>query len=140
MVEIITKIINGKPVNRQPILQALKSLEGKEAHIIIKEAKNKRSLQQNRYYFGVVIPAIRSWFLEEHGLPMTAGEVHTYVKSEIWKLTKFIKDPVTGREKELIDSSATLPTKEFEGYMELTRCWAAMQGVQIPLPGEQDGE
>jgi hypothetical protein len=89
----------------------------------IKKSKNVRSLSQNRFYWGVVLPIMSDFFgysnEEMHQICAT-----TYLRYE--------KDG-----KEFTKSTTKLDTKEFETYIEKIRQWAMSEyGVHIPTPNE----
>ena len=53
-IEVTTSISNGIfNRNRNIVLNAIKSFEGKEVVITIDKVKKQRSIQQNRYYWGL---------------------------------------------------------------------------------------
>lgn len=105
----------------------------------------QRSLQQNRYRFGVVVKAYRerlnSQILninKETGANfplLSVDNVNFYIKDKIWGLVERIQTPFGEfvNEKEL----RTKSPGEFEEKMEEARAYAAMHwGLQIPLPNE----
>ena len=105
----------------------------------------QRSLQQNRYRFGVVVKAYRERLNgqlkvinETSGatFPMlTVENVNFYLKDKIWGLVERVQTPFGEfiNEKPLKFKSPA----EFEEKMEEARSYAAMNwGLQIPLPNE----
>jgi hypothetical protein len=102
--------------------------------IEIKEHKNKRSLNQNAYYWGVVVPAVRDLFIG-NGDMLDAEEVHDFLKRNVGKLTRVIRAP-DNTYQVITASSAKITSAEFENYLEQCRAWAAGWGVIIPLPNE----
>jgi hypothetical protein len=103
-----------------------KPLEGKLCKVTIEEYKDGRSLNQNAYYWGVVIK-----LLCEH-TGYFDDEMHEALKY------KFLPNrPVEiGRETIKVTSSSTkLNTKEFMDYVEKIKAYAASElGVIIPDP------
>lgn len=134
--QFISKIENGRlmPGIQAQIYLAVKNFEGKFLRITIEEAKKKRSLNQNSFYWGVVVQAVLQMFLDE-GNDVDADEVHEYLKAHVGKLTKQLFTP-DGSRLHTLCSTARLNTKEFEDYLEKIRAWAAGFGVVIPLPNE----
>lgn len=120
---------------RKSIAAALKSLEGKFTKITIEEKKKNRSLSQNAFYWGVVIPAIVNMF-NEYGNNVDAEQVHEFLKAEVGKLNQKVILP-DGEIKTISGSSAILQTLEFEEYLTKIRAWAAEWGVLLPFPNEQ---
>jgi hypothetical protein len=107
---------------------------GKDICITIERKRKKRSLNQNAYYWSVVIPAIRK-MLEEYGNEVDDEETHSFLKEHVGKLTGSVVDSV-GRRVAVTKSSASLTTAEFESYLLRVTAWAAQEGVIIPAPNE----
>jgi len=135
-VEFLAKVIDCKltPEIIKGISTAVSNLNGKIIKITIEESKKKRSLNQNAYYFGVVVQAVLQMFIEA-GNDVDDEEVHLFLKREVGKLTKIITDK-QGNKSTILQSTARLSTIEFEQYLERIRAWAAGLGVVIPLPRE----
>lgn len=136
LISVQSSVYNGKLSDqaRQMIMQTLRNMEGKQIEIVVKEKKRKRSLSQNAFYWGCVIPAITNMF-REHGNSVDNEQVHEFLKSEVGKMNQTIVLP-DGEVKEICGSSAALKTMEFEDYLTKVRAWAAEWGVVIPLPNE----
>ena len=108
--------------------------DGKDICITVERKRKKRSLNQNAYYWSVVIPLIRAK-LEEYGNEVDDEETHSFLKEHVGKLTGSVVDSV-GRRVAVTKSSASLTTAEFENYLLRVTAWAAQEGVIIPSPGE----
>lgn len=137
-IQLFSKIEGGHISDgcRKAITNALKSLEGRFAMITIEERKRNRSLSQNAYMWGVVIPPIVTAF-NEYGNNVDSEQVHEFLKDEVGKLTKMVVLP-DGEVKRISGSTAELKTMEFEDYLERVRAWAAeVLGIQIPMPNER---
>lgn len=119
-------------------LSTLAGHEGKDVEVRIGRKRKKRSLNQNSYYWAVVIPAIRR-MLEEYGNEVDDEETHSFLKEHVGKLTGSVVDSV-GRRLAVSKSSASLTTAEFEAYLLRVTAWAAQEGVIIPSPNEHIGE
>lgn len=115
------------------IKNLLKMYDGKKVSIAITEHKKKRSVNQNAFYWGVLLPAVRLW-LYEQGINFDAEETHEFVVRHIWKHTELINLDENLYERRL--SSKNLNTMEWEQYMDLTRQWAAEKGFELPFPNE----
>jgi len=102
----------------------LSTLEKKLVECIIKPIHKRRSLSQNRYYWGVVLQIISE--VTEH----TPEELH-----EVFKEKFLNKIEVMGT---LIPESTTrISKKEFSEYIDRIRQWALdFLGIQIPAPNE----
>lgn len=89
----------------------------------IKRAKEKRSLSQNKYYFGVVVKILS----DETGY--TSDEMHQILAQ------KFLGYQKSG--VKFYQSTTKLDTLEFEVYLEKIRSWSFSEhGIHTPLPNE----
>ena len=112
---------------REPILHAyLRSLpEDKRLEITIKKYAQKRSNQQRKFYWAVVVKMIA-----DH-CGMTPQEAHDALK---WM---FLKEQ--GEYMVTVKSTAKLTTKEFIDYIEQCNIWAAeFLGLVLPDPAYPD--
>lgn len=116
------------------LLDAVAKMDGKRLILALREQKRRRSLNQNAYYWGCVLPPIVQMF-REAGNAVDAEDVHAYLKEHVGKLKQVFVTPdgevLTGS-----GSTAKLSTQEMEVYLEKVRVWAAEYGVAIPLPNE----
>ena len=104
--------------------------------ITIERNHKTRGLQQNRYYWGVVIDIIAGLLTEAHGEDVTSEEAHELMKSKFNFVE--IANESTGEVINLPLSTAKLSTMDFEIFIEKCRNFAyEFFGVQIPLPNEQ---
>lgn len=102
----------------------LKSLIGKDVKITIQSLSKKRSLNQNDYYWGVVIP-----YLLETIKYTDKDSLHHYIKTE------FLADYTTPIPT--VKSTTDLTTVEMEEFLTRVRQWASVEyGIYIPLPNE----
>ncbi len=98
--------------------------EGTAYILEIKKAKNKRSLRQNSYYWGVVVALV-----SDH-TGYTTHEAHQELASMFLSYTH-------ENGKRFVKSTTELNTLEFEQYTEKCRRWAATElDITIPLPNE----
>ena len=70
--------------NRKEFDLNLLAFEGKDVEITVKRKRNKRSLMQNNYYHGCVVPAVR-FALNEAGFKMSVLQVHELLKFKFLK-------------------------------------------------------
>lgn len=103
----------------------LHSFEGKDVHVIVRQKKKIRSVNQNSFYWGCVIPLLCE----------TTGygdeELHEALK------IKFLMDNT--RKLPTVKSTTSLSTVEFEQYLDNIRQWAAIDlNCVVPLPNEVD--
>lgn len=113
---------------------ALATHEDKDIEILIQRKRQKRSLNQNAYYWSVVVPMCRD-LLESYGNELDDEETHSFLKEHIGKLTASVVD-AEGKRKAIVKSSAALTTAEFEAYILKITAWAAGESVLIPQPNE----
>lgn len=93
--------------------------------------KKGRSNNQNRYYWGVVLPT-----LSEH-TGFTINEAHEVMKYRFLKGWKTVKTNKDYMEVEYIRSTTDLDTKSFEEYMTKVREFASIGlSCWIPEPNE----
>ena len=119
--EFHTQVEHGiiPPFVRSAIADLISQLEGKRIVISVALEKKRRSSNQNRYYWGVVVETVREMFLDA-GNDVDAEEVHEYLKEHVGKLSKIIIDPA-GHRRVVVRSSAGLSKAEFEEFMERVR-------------------
>ncbi len=118
----------------EKIAALIRSMNGKKLVITFKEMKKRRSLSQNAYMFGYVIPPIVQMF-RDAGNYVDSDDVHAFLKQHVGKLSQVIVTP-DGEVLRSLGSTAKLSTMEFEAYLEQVRAWAAEHGVPIDLPNE----
>lgn len=136
MTDIYAKVSAGQldDVAELRFLAELAYHEGKDVRIRIERKRKRRSLSQNAYYFGVVIPMVRQLLLD-YGNEVDDEETHAFLKEHVGKLTTSVVGK-SGRRMAITKSSASLTTAEFEEYLLRVRKFAAQEGVQIPEPNE----
>ena len=99
----------------------------KPIRIVIVKKKKQRSLNQNSYYWGVVLKII--------------GDELGYFPEEMHQClaTKFLKKIIELGDEciETYRSTARLKTGEFEDYLQKVRIFASAElGILVPLPNE----
>jgi hypothetical protein len=106
--------------------------EGKEVEIIIKKRKKSRSLVQNGFYWGVLIPIIKHELVE---LGWKQARSTTWVsnllKNHCLRIEEANED--TGETWETIGETHLLSTVEWEEYIERIRDFV-MKHLNIELP------
>ncbi len=119
---------------QKKLSEVMQEQEGKRVLVTIETEKKNRSNEQNRFYYGVILPLIVSMF-RDAGNTVSKDDVHEFLKLHVGKLVKDIHDP-DGESLPISRSSADLTTKEWEDWLTNIRVWAAHFGVQVPLPNE----
>lgn len=135
MRECRVHINDGKITNRQSLVEAFKGLHNGPYLITIKNIR-KRTLPQNDYYWGCVVPMVREGLKDAGYDDIESNEdAHEVVKHLFLK--KEIGSRVTGEVIELPGSTARLTTIEFGEYLEKVWKWSAeFLNVHIPGPNE----
>jgi hypothetical protein len=130
-------ISNGRlprPVS-QEIAGILRKLEGKKAAITIAQARKRRSLNQNAYWFGMLnkyaVPVFR-----DYGDNWDEFSVHEYVMGELGYVETLVKPG--GALFKVRKSSRNFSTKEWEEFMERARAFLLVEhGISLPFPNER---
>lgn len=117
------------PDSQQAYENYLSSLKDKRVEVIIRKERSERSLNQNSYYWGVVVQLIADHTGYE------PEEAHEALK------VKFLSDPKADKHGLLrIRSTTKLSTVEFNDYLNRVVRWAAQElGVYIPDPSHVEG-
>ena len=134
--EIISEVKNGTLTrNTNLIKDAIQTFEGKQIVIKIEKAKKKRSTQQNRFYFGVIIPIVQNC-LKEAGHIMTNESTHDLIKLKFLKEALFVNEE-TGEVIERIKSTTELSTSQFMDLLaEINNFTFEYFGVTLPSPND----
>ena len=105
----------------------LKHYEGKKIILKLEQYRNKRSINQNNYYWGVVIKLLSD------ELGYFPEEMHEVCRQKFLTTGKFL---IGGDEYVVTKSTGDLKTSEFEEYLSQIRIWASTMEIVIPLPNE----
>ena len=101
---------------------------GHEVEFAPKRHKKNRSPNQNRFYWGVVIPMIAERMGETD-----PESVHGVLKNEL----NYYMATIGDKDIRVPQSTAELNTADFEAYLERVRQWAAQFfTLNIPHPNE----
>ena len=118
--------------DREVFVADLGRYVGKRIQLSVDVLSGRRSLNQNRFYRGVVIPLL--------------AENFGYSQYEHEELHQLIADKFLGEDRETKlgrlryrKSTADLDTKEFEEFLDEIRAWAlAEYQINVPYPNEVD--
>jgi len=102
--------------------------------------KIKRSLQQNRYLWGVAYEVIVATTLEMEGIVLDKNEIHTH-NMQIIQGIKLEWKKVMGQDVLFIEErkSSDMSTEEFSLMVDnLIKWYAENKGIYIPLPEEDN--
>lgn len=112
----------------------IKGNKGKNVELEIKVKRKRRSNPQNRYYWGVIVPAFYQIFLKA-GMEMDCLEQAHEILKDIFNRMDICNDD--GEVVSVVKSTTKNDTFEQEEYHEKCRMWASkFWGVRIPLPNE----
>lgn len=120
---------------RKRVLEELK-MTGKTQFMGVLEAKKrKRSVAQNRFYWGCAIPIIQEG-LSDTGYQLTKDEVHEFLKSKFVQVERVNEE--TGEVISFPGSTTELSTSDFMDLIASIQQWASEYlGCYLPDPGEQ---
>ena len=121
--------------NRKKFDESILYFLGKDVIITIEKKTRKRSLSQNAYLHGVVIPMVQEGFLGV-GYKYSLSETKTDLKRMFAIHEKINKE--TGEIREYIKETSTMTTVELMDFIEQIQRWAAEYlNIIIPDPNEQ---
>jgi hypothetical protein len=114
------------------LVAAFRCHEGKRVQVEVKRFRKARSLNQNAYYWKVVVHLVMEAMGEDDNVA-----AHEVLKFECNSEMRTIGKGEDRREYRHPLSTADLSTMEFEAYLERCRKLAAeFFGIYIPLPNE----
>lgn len=112
------------------IMRSLNALSGdKEWQVEIKPYRKIRTLQQNKYLWGVVYPTIRKFYADHEGKQYSDEGIHEHFKRLYCTYT--VESTPSGDVK-LYRSTTKLTPQEFSNLFENIFRDAAEAGIQIP--------
>ena len=129
--------------NRKMFDEELKQFAGKEVEIVVVKKKRTRSIQINRYYWGVVIALVRDAFIDL-GHEVESQEVHEYLKGR-FNFKELVNEETgevvldeNGLPIHIPLSTANISNTDFMVYMERIKKFSSETlSIYIPEPGEQ---
>lgn len=139
-IEIRTSIENNIfKRNRNLVLNAINHFNNKEVLITFSKPKKERSNNQNRFYWGVVIPLIQNGLLESTGELRSNENIHYKILLPMFAPVNEIVNKDTGEcISEKITSSDMTTTQFMEFILEVQKWSAEFLGVDIPNPNEEN--
>ena len=139
-INITTSIVNGVfKRNRNLVLQAIQSFNGKEVVITFSKPKKSRSNNQNAFYWGVVLPLVQKGLLDATGELRSNDNIHYKILLPLFAPTNEIVNVDTGESLlERLTSSEMTTTQFCEYIMEVQKWGAEFLGIDIPSPNEEN--
>lgn len=108
--------------NRSLMKQQLRLLEGKNVEIIIREKYDKRTTQQNKYYWAVIIKKIQLGLMELTGDYHKPEDIHQFLRTRF--NSKYIVNPDTGESIDIPRSTTELDIIDFIVYIDKCKMFA----------------
>lgn len=120
-----------QPAMRTTACTLIKNLRGKY-QMELKRCKDQRSLNQNAYYWGVVLPRVAAGVQDAWGETLTSEDAHELCRRAF--LTRTLVNRTTGEVMSKVPrSTASLDTAEFAEYLEqIIRFAADHLNTEIP--------
>lgn len=117
------------------VSQFLKYCEGKQARIILTWGLKKRTLKQNSYYKGIVVPQFGA-YLREQGCKVTNEQADLLIKQWVGFMRE--QEMPDGSKVQVPRSTTECDTREMSHFTEQAVAEIAQRfGFFIPLPDEQ---
>jgi|TARA_R100000482_G_scaffold104469_1_gene47158 hypothetical protein len=118
--------------DKQSLINYLKEL-GNDYIVDVKKQRNNRSIMQNNYYWKCIVQMLAD------ELGYYPNEMHDILKVKFaseWQSIEVNNNKVG---LQVINSTATMDTKEFEIYAEQIRIWALSElNIRLMLPNEYE--
>jgi hypothetical protein len=136
-ITITTDVHNGKiKRNRNLVLEAIQSFEGKTINITIERQTKKRSNSQNAYYHGVLIPILKNCIKDSWGEVWSSERCHEFCKMQFNFYEKI--NEKTGEIIRLPKSTTENTTTAQEEYHhEIRNFIKEWFNVDCPLPNQE---
>ena len=121
--------------HRSQLISDIKIFKDGDYVLTIEKKSKKRSLSQNAYYWGVVVPLVKKG-LNDVGYRMTTETTHDYLKTNFNIIE--IANEINGEIISFIGSTTEMSTSQMMDYFAKITEWAAeFLGIEIPEPNEQ---
>jgi hypothetical protein len=135
-IEIITQVHSGNfKRNRNEILKAIQQFEGKTIIFKLSILSKKRSLEQNSYYWGVIIPITKNAISESWGEVWSTEKTHEFLKSKF-----LFYEKINTETSEIIrvpkSTTENTTTDQENYYSEIREFLKEWFNVDCPLPNK----
>lgn len=139
-IEIITSISNNVfKRNRNLVLNAIKYFNDKDVVITFSKPKKSRSNNQNRFYWGVVLPLVQNGLLDATGELRSVDNIHYKILLPLFAPLNEIVNKDTGEcISERLTSSEMTTTQFMEYIMEVQKWSSEFLSIDIPNPNEEN--
>lgn len=120
---------------RNAFVKDLAVFKGKDVVITVEKKGKKRSTEQNRYYWGIVIPLVKQGLIDV-GYRMTTELTHDFLRDKFCIVE--IVNEITGEVITTKGKTSEMSTSQMMDYFAQISQWAAeWLNIQIPEPEEQ---
>ncbi len=121
--EYIAEVKDGhlSVIDKGRFYREIQSFNGEQVEVYIKRRVAKRSMQSNKYYWGVVVAKIRMAIHEQTGESYTREEIHEYLKQK-FNPARF-HSVISGEEDVIGKSTSHLNQAEFSEFVEKCKVW-----------------
>jgi len=120
---------------RNAFAKDLAVFKGKDVVVTVEQKTKKRSVEQNRYYWGVVIPIVKQGLIDV-GYRMTTEMTHDFLRDKF--CIKEIVNEITGEVITTKGKTSDMSTSQMMDYFAQITQWSAeWLNIQIPEPEEQ---
>ena len=135
-IQIQTSVVNGRfKRNRNIVLDAINSFEGKDLLITFEKLIKKRSNNQNAYYWGVLIPILQNCFSEHCGEIWSKEKAHYFCKMQFNFIERINES--TGEIVRVPKSTTeNTTTAQEELHIEIRNFIVEWFDINVPLPNE----
>ncbi len=129
MIRIKTHIRPHSKASCQDLYDRMRELPEGEYKVFVTDQKNTRSSQQNKFYWGVVLPVLAGH------TGYRIDEMHDICK---YKFNKGVfTDPETGEVLDIGKSTTTLKVDEFVTYIGAIKQWS-LEALQCLIPDAEN--
>ena len=135
-VEIITSVVDGKFTrNRTIVLQAISSFNDSDVILTFDKPKRKRSVRQNSYYWGLLVPLMQQGAKDMWGEVWSIDKAHKHL-SKLFVFHESVNQQ-TGEISQTYKSTTENTTTEWEIYMTQIRIYLLDDfDINAPEPNE----
>ena len=131
------RIVNGELQlkKRSTFTSDCRKLRDGDYVLTIERQGKKRSLNQNGFYWGVVVPLVKEG-MNDVGYRMTTESTHEFLKGN-FNIVEIVNEK-NGEILKCVGSTTQMTTSQMGEYFDKIIQWAAEYlNVQIPYPNEQ---
>ena len=131
----MTPDYNLEIMDSHKLVRLLKKFLDKPLEITLCTFHRQRTLSQNRYCWGVIVPTVKGWLKETQGETYTKDEVYYYVNAKALGRRVIIKE-VAGEEVPILEGKrfSQMTTVEFAEAVDKIVEYFGELGLEILLP------